>query len=402
MSVSVATGSRDARVHTQPSNRANAGLGKGKSKASDERRVVYKPVLENPHQIKWPSTPLNVQNGVLACLGDLLPAVADYHIARETPSRKRKSSARAARHQAKLKGDPETQKQAPAAKSKKRPREENDASEAKRTKLSHGSKQEKSRATPQPLENSGLGTSENPSHPSTPLDDALPSEAIVQPGSTTQETPSTVESELAGTDNPAPPILKHCTFGINQVAKRLEAQANPTTAEAHPPPRPSLRVVIACRADVDPPLLIAHFPILVAACNSALPAGSSDDTYVKLVTLPMGAEHSLAEITGLRRVAVMALDAETPGLERLESLLSSVPALRAAWLAPPSGTTPEEPLRIVPTHVKQLKTTAPKDMKAAREKRKRELGEAKEAAKEDGGRRKRRKVKSSEKSDIKA
>lgn len=71
--------------------------------------------------------------------------------------------------------------------------------------------------------------------------------------------------------------------------------------------------------------------------------------------------------------------------------------LRATWLAPPSGTTPDEPLRIVPTHVKQLKTAAPKDMKAAREKRKRELGEAKEAAKEDGGRRKRRKVKPSEK-----
>ena len=141
------------------------------------------------------------------------------------------------------------------------------------------------------------------------MDSDLQSGAIAQPSSASQETPPTIESGPTNTDNPAPPILKHCTFGINQVAKRLEAQANPaTTAEVHTTPRPGLRVVIACRADVDPPLLIAHFPILVAACNSALPAGSSDDAYVKLVTLPMGAEHSLAEITGLRRVAVMALD----------------------------------------------------------------------------------------------
>lgn len=252
---------------------------------------------------------MNVQNGVLACLGDLLPAVAAYHIARETASRKGKSNARAARHQAKLKEDPEAQKQVPATKSKKRPREENDASEAKRTKLSHGSKQEKSRATPQTLDTSGTGESGDQSHALTPLDSALQDKAIAQSGSATRETLSPVESESTSADSPVPLILKHCTFGINQVAKRLEGQANPgIIAEVHATPRPRLRVVIACRADVDPPLLIAHFPILVAACNSALAAGSSDDTHVKLVTLPMGAEHSLAEITGLRRVAVMALD----------------------------------------------------------------------------------------------
>ncbi|CAE6425241.1 unnamed protein product [Rhizoctonia solani] len=116
--------------------------------------------------------------------------------------------------------------------------------------------------------------------------------------------------------------------------------------------------------------------------------------FIKLATLPMGGEHTLAEVVGLRRVAVMALDVETPGLGRLESLLSAIPPLRASWLAPPSNIS-QEPKELVPTHVKQLKTSAPKDMKAHREKRKREVGEAKEAAVAagaDGNRRKKRKI----------
>jgi hypothetical protein len=53
LSMPAPTRAREARVHNQPSNRANAALANGKSKAADDRRVVYKPVLENPCQIKW-------------------------------------------------------------------------------------------------------------------------------------------------------------------------------------------------------------------------------------------------------------------------------------------------------------------------------------------------------------
>jgi ribonuclease P/MRP protein subunit POP3 len=70
-------------------------------------------------------------------------------------------------------------------------------------------------------------------------------------------------------------------------------------------------------------------------------------------------------------------------------------------LAPPSNIS-QEPKELVPTHVKQLKTSAPKDMKAHREKRKREVAEAKEltkAAVVDGIRKKRRKLQPDDKND---
>ncbi|KAG8702224.1 hypothetical protein FRC08_003623 [Ceratobasidium sp. 394] len=396
--MSVATGSREARVHTQPSNRANAALSKGKAKESDERRVVYKPVLENPYQVKWPSTPLNVQNSILACLADLLPEVAEYHLARQTASRKRKTEASLAKRQAKAQKSKASQQPATSSKnSKKRVREDDDTSDTKRAKVSHDSTTEEAPGPELPSsgskKNSGAGTGK----PGDSIDStkrAKESRDAAGSDRTNTEHEPTVESVPQITSTlailPIPPLLKHCTFGINEVTKRLEALAKPSlTAEIRSASRPRLRAVLVCRSDIDPPLLIAHFPILVATSNSSLPADSSDDKYVKLVALPMRAEHTLAEVTGLRRVAVMALDAETPGLERLEPLLSSVPVLRETWLAPPSSITHESKV-LVPTHVKQLKTTAPKDMKAAKEKRKRELGEARERAKEDESRGKKR------------
>ena len=45
------------------------------------------------------------------------------------------------------------------------------------------------------------------------------------------------------------------------------------------------------------------------------------------------------------------------------ALLDTVPTLVATWLASAPGH------KFVPTHIKQVRTTAPKDMKAAKEKR---------------------------------
>ncbi|KAG8770650.1 hypothetical protein FRC12_004138 [Ceratobasidium sp. 428] len=372
--MSVAIGSRDARVHTQPSNRANAALAKGKSKESDERRVVYKPVLENPYQVKWPATPLNVQNSILACLADLLPEVAEYHLARQAASRKRKTEAALAKRQAKVQSTQTSKTLAPPSKNpKKRLRDDDNISDAKRSKLSHNSTpEETSGASPSSAQAATGDSRTNAGHEPT--------------------TESALQTSSALAAILIPPLLKHCTFGINEVTKRLESLTKPTLAhEVRPTPRPRPRAVLVCRSDIDPPLLIAHLPILVATCNSSLPTDSADKEFVKLVVLPMGAEHSLAEVTGLRRVAVMALDAEAPGLERLEPLLSALPILRETWLAPPSNIN-QEPKALVVTHVKQLKTTAPKDMKAAKEKRKREVGEARERAKEDEGRQKKRRL----------
>ncbi|KAL5638433.1 hypothetical protein ACGC1H_005200 [Rhizoctonia solani] len=394
--------SGDARVHTQPSNRANASLAKGKSKAADDRRVVYKPVLENPHQIKWAPTPLNVQNSLLACLADLLPEVAEYHFDRENKARRRKSSLRAALHQAKVKGESSKTSQAQASSSRKRRRDEDVAGDPKRIKVANDETNEQTSSTlssNRRRASPGIGVLGEPTG-STGSASTGPSTAAIN-SEGTESSPQAPSS----TNIPIPPLLKHCVFGINEVTKRLESQIHPnalgTTTASVASSKPQLRFVIACRTDVDPPMLIDHLPALVAACNSAIPSNSEDKMFIKLATLPMGGEHTLAEMVGLRRVAVMALDVETPGLERLESLLSSITPLRASWLAPPSNIS-QEPKELVPTHVKQLKTSAPKDMKTHRQKRKREVGEAKEATKaagDDGNRRKKRKVQPKDKNE---
>lgn len=116
---------------------------------------------------------------------------------------------------------------------------------------------------------------------------------------------------------PPPPVFSHLTFGINEVTKRLEAQstslrprttvppseATPAAEHSSPPP---LTHVFVCRADVDPPLLIAHLPELVAACNA--PSPSTPPLPVFLVPFPQHAEQTLAETLGVRRVSVLALD----------------------------------------------------------------------------------------------
>lgn len=120
--------------------------------------------------------------------------------------------------------------------------------------------------------------------------------------------------DTPGTSEPA--ILPHLAIGINQVTKRLEAQArllrqaafstsdsSTTVTATHRP----LRVVFVCREDIDPPMLVAHIPTLIASYNSASSARSTE-SLVKLVPLAKGAEFTLAAAFGLRRVAVMALD----------------------------------------------------------------------------------------------
>lgn len=108
--------------------------------------------------------------------------------------------------------------------------------------------------------------------------------------------------------------MQHVTVGINEVTKRLESQckkqrtifSRQQVSEVDETPKnPSIYLILVCRPDIDPPLLVAHIPHLVAACNST-PNGTHDR--VMLVTLPKGAELSLSQALGLRRAAVMAFD----------------------------------------------------------------------------------------------
>ena len=105
---------------------------------------------------------------------------------------------------------------------------------------------------------------------------------------------------------------QHIVVGINEVTKRLEQQIRDTRnilnlTNIDPNPRthdalPILKVVFACRADVNPTVLVDHLPHLVAAFNSI----RSSPTCL-LVPLPRGAEVTLSDALGIRRAAVVGL-----------------------------------------------------------------------------------------------
>jgi len=184
--------------------------------------------------------------------------------------------------------------------------------------------------------------------------------------------------ELPPLHTSAPSITQHIKVGINEVTKALETEVRsnrqtiivPSTAVDET--RPSTRVVFICRADLDTPALVAHLPQLVALCNSV----RTENRGIKVVQLPSGAQTSIANSLGyLKRVSVMALDDLAPGLAQLEPLLASVPDPPASWMIPMQRAALE------PSHVKQLLTTAPKDMKAAKERRARGRAAAKERKK---------------------
>ncbi|KAH9486497.1 hypothetical protein JR316_0000562 [Psilocybe cubensis] len=149
------------------------------------------------------------------------------------------------------------------------------------------------------------------------------------------------------------------TYGINEVTKKLETQIhNFHLLQVVDVPEPSLplKYVFVCRSDVDPPLLIDHLPHLVAAYNSNCLRDP-----IKLVTLPQGAELLLAQNLGIRRVTVIAIDTNYND-QHLASMLESVPTLTASWLSQPNAST-----SLIPTHIKHVRTTAPRDMKAAKD-----------------------------------
>ncbi|KAJ7293740.1 hypothetical protein C8J57DRAFT_1269865 [Mycena rebaudengoi] len=293
-----------ARTHTHVSNRA-------KSRDTLEKKVVFKSVLDSPFRIQWPSVPVNLQNTALALTVGLLDGVSEYHHARGEGNRKRKR------------------------------RSKDSTNRSKKRKID--------------ADSSAASTTEADV---ILLDDTGPS--------------STAEDKPVP-DRPA--VLSHLTIGINEVTKRLDAQirsarnivALKTTGPAATPAIPApahaaIKIILVCRADVDPPILIDHLPHEVAAFNSSRPAEP-----IKIIPLPEGAEFALAKVIGLRRVAAMALDIDTPGLAAFTSLLEAVPTLTAPWLTSLAPSAKPVKHQLVSTHVKQLRTTAPKDMKAAKE-----------------------------------
>ncbi|OCH94751.1 hypothetical protein OBBRIDRAFT_722113 [Obba rivulosa] len=295
------------RTLTSGSNRAK--------RDGEDRKVVFRSVLDNPFRVQWPPVPVNVQNAVLARILEMLEGVSRYFLDRREQSRKRK-----------------------------REKQGSKALNSKRRKV------------------------------------VSTSPAIEQTDSADVESNTVLETL-------PPDILKHLTIGINDVTKLLEKCAmtpregttEVATSVSEPSSTSVARVVLVCRADVDPPILISHLPHLVAACNSRPRTEGNGD--VLLIPLPKGAEYSLASAIGLRRVSVLVIDAAAPNFSLLLSLLDNVPRLSASWLLPQTEATRPT---LIPTHIKQLRTTAPKDMKAAKEQRSQKRADAKERKKARG------------------
>jgi ribonuclease P/MRP protein subunit POP3 len=342
-----------AKSHTHASNRA-------KPLEQSDRKVVFKSVLHNPFQIRWsaaicptspctasnahdrPSVSINVQNVFLAGVISLLDGVNAYHTARDDQHRKRKKR----KAQLANEGRPSTR------------RKTNKDSDLDATVV---------------IENAGSEMT------------GVPIEA-----GATDDTRHGDADTMPAVEPPA--VLKHLTLGINEVTKRLESLIKATRVAPLVPvldsqdARPTIKLVFVCRADIDPPLLIAHLPHLVAAYNSSILSSSASRhlNFIKLVPLPKGAEFRLAEALGIRRIAALLLDVScilcsaqllltisnknyTPGLSSFDAELDLVPTLTAEWL---KNRVVGQPKALVPTHIKQVRTSAPKDMKSAKEKRK--------------------------------
>ncbi|KAF9517649.1 hypothetical protein BS47DRAFT_1339174 [Hydnum rufescens UP504] len=354
-----------AKIHTQASNRASKGKAALRASGQDDRKIVFKNVLDNPLTLDWPHIPLNVQNNILAALIELIAQsdISSFHRQRERKSRKKKAK-KAVDITASQSALPVSEPTYVVRRKRKAPEEDpldHDTSPSKKRKQMDGN-----------------------------------AAAIGHP----------VDSPI-----PPPELLSHLTFGINQVTKRLEAQtlayrhskipaSQSATKAKHLSP---IHLVFVCRHDVNPPSLYAHLPMLVAVCNASRPSSApissshshseqinQKDPDILLITLPKGAEHALAESIALRRTAVVALDASTPNNSRLLSFLSSIPILQAPWLIPPVGpiaaqspsgslhaavtespTAPEQSHHqpLIPTRIKHLRTTAPADMRLAKERR---------------------------------
>ncbi|KAF9056312.1 hypothetical protein BJ165DRAFT_1432562 [Panaeolus papilionaceus] len=253
-----------AQTHTNTSNRAK----KKDPKDKQDKKVVFKGVLDTPFRITWPSVPINTQASILEGVLQSL--------------RKTTASSGANGH--------------PTSRKRKRRTGAEDTDFRPDTKEMH-------------------------------------------------TTPAT-----------------HFIHGINAVTRRLESDIRclsthhistetltKETRELAP-----LKFIFVCRADVNPSLIVDHLPHLVAAYNSR------KRTPVLLAPLPEGAEKAIADILGVRRAAVLAVDAQFDMAEIVQDLLQTVPPLRASWLS--IG----DQQSFIPTHTKHLRTTAPKDMKAAK------------------------------------
>ncbi|SCV68819.1 BQ2448_940 [Microbotryum intermedium] len=213
-----------------------------------------------------------------------------------------------------------------------------------------------------------------------------------------------------------PALSKDKNGNKNKKKPSTHAKPPPRKTEQSDPYYPLIDLVFVCKPDINPVSLVGHLPTMCAAANGLQKAvsverkrrkeqtkgkgketdradgdGDEDgmdveevaqaeveeqDRFVYLIPLDVGAEHRLAEIMGLRRVAAIGVcSSSTSTFAPLLSLVQDhLQPLFVPWLNPspksvPSGTTstvlPGSEPKFIPTHIKHLKTTQPLNPRAA-------------------------------------
>lgn len=156
---------------------------------------------------------------------------------------------------------------------------------------------------------------------------------------------SEIAAEKTTTSSLTPPSM---LVGINAVTRDIEAGAASTSS-----------VVLACKNDVNPSRLLSHLPVQIAVLNS------KHKRSVVLIEMPKGSEEALAVSLNLKRMAVVSLTGEHPLtatiLRRLEDVGKYT--LTAPWLH-------GDDLVYIPTKINMVETSMPKDMRKAKEEKK--------------------------------
>ncbi|AOW06805.1 RNase P subunit Pop3-domain-containing protein [Yarrowia lipolytica] len=140
---------------------------------------------------------------------------------------------------------------------------------------------------------------------------------------------------------PTPGAVEQSSLGFNPVTKALQSQAKQNLLSE--PVKEPITMVFICKDDIQPEILVKHFPSL---CASA----SNTQTAVKLVSLPAGSMEKLSEVTGLRDLGCVALKAHKDFDTLSKVIMASVLDVELPWKS-------ESPF--TPLEVKSLTTFAP-------------------------------------------
>ncbi|UZJ54209.1 hypothetical protein CBS101457_003529 [Exobasidium rhododendri] len=162
--------------------------------------------------------------------------------------------------------------------------------------------------------------------------------------------------------------------GLNSVTRQMETMIkcdadSHSTELATANTKHTPTIIFVCQNDVDPPMLVSHFPLLTSTYNAI----SHRNCY--LIRLPKGAEHQLSQATGLRRCSVLSIDhsqlkaeGDSSGstkellLERIKK--AGVEAMRMDWMDKAVESIREQgsTLHLMEPHIKHLRSSAPLDL----------------------------------------